>query len=125
MTATAGVALEWMSAPGIHQFYLGCGIFCVNSWCWTLFVLYVDMRYLDFTNKWLVYGRETMLPFYLLRQPVVIVIALVLVQWDAGIPLKLLVVVLGSLLVTLGLVELVIKRVNVLRRLFGMKSKPA
>jgi hypothetical protein len=35
----------------------------------------------------------------------------------------LLVVVLGSLAVTLGLVELVIKRVNVLRGLFGMKTR--
>jgi hypothetical protein len=36
--------------------------------------------------------------------------------------LKLLVVVLGSFLVTLGLVELV-KRITVLRRLLGMKPR--
>ena len=86
-------------------------------------MLYVGMRSLDFTNERLVYGQETILPFYLLHQPVIIVIAYFVVQWDTGTTLKLLVVVLGSLLVTLGLIELVIKRVSVLRGLFGMKTR--
>jgi len=50
-TAAAGVALEWMSTPGIPQFYLGWSVFSVNSWCWAVFVLYVGMRFLDFTNR--------------------------------------------------------------------------
>jgi surface polysaccharide O-acyltransferase-like enzyme len=86
-------------------------------------MLYVGMRYLDFTNKWLVYGRETIVPFYLLHQPVIIAIACFVVQWDTGTTVKYLVVVLGSLLVTLSLVELVIKRIPLLRRLFGMKTR--
>jgi peptidoglycan/LPS O-acetylase OafA/YrhL len=120
-----GVAMEWMDAAGTPGFYLLWTVWSINGWCWTLFMLYIGMRYLDFTNKWLVYGQEAILPFYLLHQPVIIVIAFSVVQWDAGIPLKLLVVVLGSLLVSLGLVEFVVKRVSVLRRLFGMKAKPA
>jgi TRAP-type mannitol/chloroaromatic compound transport system permease small subunit len=71
------------------------------------------------------------MPFFVLHQPVIIAIAYFVVQWDTstalgagtGITLKLLVVVLGSLLVTLGLVELVIKRIPVLRGLFGMKTR--
>jgi glucan biosynthesis protein C len=116
------VALEWMDSPGTPGFYLLWSMWGINGWCWSLFMLYIGMRYLDFTNKWLVYGQETILPFYLLHQPVIIVIAFYVVQWDAGITLKLLVVVVGSLLVTLGLVELVIKRVGVLRGPFGMKA---
>lgn len=123
VTAAAGVAIEWMSTPGIPQFYLGWSIFSVNSWCWTLFVLYIGMRYLDFTNQWLRYGGETIMPLFVLHQPVIIVIAYFVVQWQAGITVKLLVVVLGSLLVTLGLVEFVIKRIKVLRALFGMKTR--
>jgi glucan biosynthesis protein C len=122
-TAAAGVAMDWMSDPGLPQFYLGWSIFSVNSWCWTMFVLYIGMRYLDFTNKWLRYGGETIMPFFVLHQPVIIIIAYFVVQWDAGITVKLLVVVLGSLLVTLGLVELVIKRIGVLRGLFGIKAR--
>ena len=80
---------------------------------------------------WLRYGGETIMPFFVLHQPVIIAIAYFVVQWDTstalgagtGITLKLLVVVLGSLLVTLGLVELIIKRIPVLRGLFGMKTR--
>jgi peptidoglycan/LPS O-acetylase OafA/YrhL len=122
VTAAAGVAMEWMSTPGIPQFYLGWSIFSVNSWGWGLFILYIGMRYLNFTNRWLRYGGETIMPFFVLHQPVIIVIAYFVVQWDAGLTLKLLVVVLGSFLVTLGLAEL-IKRIGVLRVLFGMRNR--
>jgi glucan biosynthesis protein C len=122
-TAAAGVALDWMSTPGIPQFYLGWAVFCVNSWCWTLFVMYVGMRYLDFSNRWLRYGQEMIMPLFLFHQPVIITIAYYVVQWDTGILAKLLVVVLGSFAVTLGLYELVIKRINALRSLFGGKPR--
>jgi hypothetical protein len=124
VTAAAGVALEWMSTPGIPQFYLGWSIFSVNSWCLSIFVLYIGMRYLDFTSKWLRYGQETIVPFFVLHQPVIITIAFYVVQWDAGITAKLLIVVLGSFVVSLGLVELIIKRFDLLRRLFGMRPRP-
>ena len=119
------VIFEWTDSPGTAGFYLFWSVWGINGWCWTLFMLYIGKRHLDFANKWLVYGQETILPFYLLHQPVIIVIAFFVVQWDTGITLKLLVVVLGSLLATLGLVELVIKRVRVLGALFGMKRRTA
>ena len=85
-----------------------------------MLIFYIGMRFLDYTSKWLQYSREASYPFFILHQPVIIFIAFHVVQWNAGITIKLLVIVLGSLLLTLGLVELV-KRVNVLRGLFGMK----
>jgi peptidoglycan/LPS O-acetylase OafA/YrhL len=96
--------------------------FVLMSWGWALDALYLAKARLNYSNKWLVYGSDTIMPFYLLHQPVIVVIAFFVVQWDAGITLKLLVVVLGSLLVTLGLVE-VIKRISVLRGLFGIKTR--
>jgi peptidoglycan/LPS O-acetylase OafA/YrhL len=96
--------------------------FTLMSWGWALSALYAAMKYLNFSNRWLAYGNETIMPFYLFHQPVIVVIAFFVVQWDAGVTLKLSVVVLGSLLVTLGLVELV-KRIKVLRGLFGIKTR--
>jgi peptidoglycan/LPS O-acetylase OafA/YrhL len=96
----------------------------INSWCWTTFVLFIGMRYLDFSSKWLQYAQEAVLPFFLLHQPVIIVIAFYVVQWDAGIPVKLVTVVVGSFLVTLAIYELVIRRIGPLRTLFGMKARP-
>jgi glucan biosynthesis protein C len=114
---------DWIESPGTPGFYVSWTVWGINSWCWTMVIFYVGMRFLDYTNKWLQYSREASFPFFILHQPVIIFIAFYAVQWDAGITLKLLVVVLGSLLVSLGLIELVIKRINVLRGLFGMKTR--
>jgi glucan biosynthesis protein C len=97
--------------------------FTLMSWGWALSALYLTMTRLDVANKWLAYGNETIMPFYVLHQPVIIVCAFFVVQWNTGIAPKLLALVLGSLLVTLGLVELVVRRIRVLRELFGMKAQ--
>ena len=55
----------------------------------------------------------------------IIVIASFVVKWDAGIPLKVLVVVPGAFLITWALCEFVVKRVGFLRFLFGMTSPRA
>jgi len=115
-------SLDIEAAPRtLRDFTLWTAI-TVNSWSWTTFMLFIGMRYLDFSNKWLRYGQEAVLPFFLLHQPVIIVIAFYVVQWDAGIPVKLVTVVLGSFTVTLAIYELVIRRVGPLRALFGMKA---
>ena len=97
-------------------------VISANAWCWSAFMLFVGMRFLDFTNKWLVYAQEAVLPFFLLHQPVIIVIAYYVVQWNMGIFPKLVTVVIGSLLVTLALYEFVIRRIGFLRTIFGMKA---
>jgi glucan biosynthesis protein C len=96
----------------------------INSWSWTTFMLFIGMRYLDFSDKWLQYGQEAVLPFFLLHQPVIMAIAFYVVQWDTGIPAKLVTVVVGSFTVTLAIYELVIRRIGPLRALFGMKARP-
>jgi peptidoglycan/LPS O-acetylase OafA/YrhL len=117
-----GVAMEWAIDIGTPQFYLLWIVFSINSWCWTLFVLNLGMRMLDFTNKWLKYGQEMIMPFFLVHQPVILSIAFFVVQWELNLWLKLLVVVIGSFVISLAIYELIIKRIRVLRSLFGMKA---
>jgi hypothetical protein len=80
------------------------------------------MRFLHANNRWLRYGQEAVLPFFVLHHPVILVIAYFVVQWNAGLLPKLLVVVLGALAISLGLYELVIRRLDPLRVMFGMKA---
>jgi glucan biosynthesis protein C len=110
----------WSSNPGIPQFYLVQVLVAVNAWGWSLFAMFLGMRFLDFTNRWLEYGQRAALPFFVLHQPVIIVIAFFVVQWQVGIPAKMLVVVPGSFLATLAVYELAIRRVRPMRALFGM-----
>ncbi len=112
------------AAPRTLREFLIWSAVTVNSWSWTTFMLFIGMRYLDFSNKWLQYGQEAVLPFFLLHQPVIIAIAFYVVQWDAGIPVKLVTVVVGSFMLTLAIYELLIRRIAPLRALFGMKARP-
>jgi len=115
--------MTWSVTPGIPQFYLLQLFVSIIAVCYSLTMMLVGMRFLDFSNRWLRYGQEAALPFFVLHQPVIIVIAFFVVQWEAGISIKLPVVVLSSFAVSIGLYELIIQRIQPLRLAFGMKSK--
>jgi hypothetical protein len=122
--ALTAESLDLWASPRTLRDFLLWTVITINSWCWTTLMLYIGMRHLDFSNKWLRYGQEAVLPFFLLHQPVIVAIAFYVVQWDAGIPAKLVTVVLASFLVTVGIYELLIRRVARLRAFFGMKARP-
>lgn len=86
--------------------------FSLISWGWALFVPSLAITGLNFSNKWLVNGNETIMLFNLLYQPIIIVVSYFVINWDAGIPVKLLVIGISPLLITLGLVGLLIRRIN-------------
>lgn len=101
--------------------FLFWGLVAAAGWCGTAFMLFIGMRFLDRSSRALRYSLEVLLPFFVLHQPVIIVIAYFVVQWNMGLLPKMLVLLLSSFAVTLGLCELVVRRVGVLRILFGMK----
>jgi peptidoglycan/LPS O-acetylase OafA/YrhL len=114
---------DWMGSRGTPAFYLTWAVWGLNSWCWTMVFLYLGMRYLDFTNKGLQYSREASYPFFFLHQPVIVFVAFYAVQWRVDLTIKLLVVVVSSFVGTLGLYELLIRRINPVRALFGMRPR--
>jgi len=67
--------------------------------------------------------RQAKWHLYVLQQPVIIVIAFYVVQRNMGVGLKWLIISMLALALTLAMYELPIRRVNVMRRLFGMKSR--
>jgi len=120
-TVAMGEAETLFSTPSNPGFYLFWACAVVDAWCWCVTMLYVGMRFLDFSNQWTRYGQEAILPFYVLHQPVIFAIAFYVVQWEAGVTVKMLAVTLGSFVVTAALYELLVRRVAPLRALFGMK----
>jgi glucan biosynthesis protein C len=121
LVVVAAGGQQWVEDSRSLGFYLGWGLVGVNGWCWTLFALWFGMRFLDFRNRWLDRGQELIVPFYVFHQPPIVVLAFFAVQWQVGLLVQLAVIVLGSLVVTLGLCELVARRVGPARALFGMK----
>jgi glucan biosynthesis protein C len=123
MYAAGMPVVIWGETPGIPQFYSLQFLASAVALCYSLTMLFVGMRFLDFSSKWLRYSQEAVLPFFVIHQPVIIVISFFVVQWNAGISIKLPVVVLSSFAVSIGLYELVIRRIRLLRTLFGMKAR--
>jgi glucan biosynthesis protein C len=108
------------SNPGFFPFW-ACAV--VDAWCWSVVMLYVGMRFLDFSNRWTRYGQEAILPFYVLHQPVIFAVAFYVVQWPASVTVKMLTVVLASFIITIGIYELLVRRLAPLRAVFGMKGR--
>ena len=119
--ATDEFDLELVPRTPLHWVWWTCFTLC--SWCWTAFLLFVGMRFLNFGSKWLYYSHEAILPFYVFHLPVIIVIAYFVVQWDTDILPKALVLVPASFLMTIGIYEVLVKRISPVRAAFGMKPR--
>jgi peptidoglycan/LPS O-acetylase OafA/YrhL len=125
-SSAAGLPVwDWIVSPGTLGFFVTWTLFGINSWCWTMYVMYIGMRFLDTTNNWLQYSREATYPFFFVHQPVIVFIAFYVVGWQVPLLLKLLVVVIGSFAVSFGFYEVLVRRINPVRALFGMKPRTA
>lgn len=116
----------WESAafsPSDVWFYT---LVSVNAWSWVLLWLGLATRRLNFTSPALRYANEAVLPFYVLHQTIILAVGRYVVRWQTGMPAKYAVIAVVSLVLILGLYELLIRRVRWLRLLFGMRAaKPA
>jgi len=97
-------------------------VISITMWSMTIAVLYAAMSLLNFSNKVLQYANEAILPFYILHEPVIIIISFFVLAWDIPTGIKFVFVTTTSLLVTLALYELLIRRIKPVRWLFGMKN---
>ena len=93
-----------------------------NSWCWVLTALGLARSHLNFNSCFLQYANEASYPFYILHQTVIVAIGFYVVQWNVGVLEKFFIISTGSLLVTILIYELLIRRINIFRFLFGLKS---
>ncbi len=120
-----GKVYEWYVNRDIPGFYVTWILISINSWSWVVVALHVARKKLDFRNKWLEYGQEAILPFYVFHQLIIFIFAFYILKWDAAILPKLTALVLVSFVVTMLLHEFVIKRLKPMRALFGMKPRVA
>ena len=62
-------------------------------------------------------------PIYILHQTVIVIIGYYVVQWNTGILIKYVTILVGAIVVSTIVYELLVKRTNVTRFLFGMRLK--
>jgi hypothetical protein len=93
----------------------------VNSWCWILCLLGYSRKHLDINSQALQYANKAVYPFYILHQTVLIIIGYYIIQLDTGIATKYTLAVFGTYTLTLAIYELVVKRLGIMKVLFGVK----
>jgi glucan biosynthesis protein C len=106
-------------------FYDDIDIRLLATWGWIIGLFWLGGRFLNFTNRFLTHVNEMVLPFYILHQTVIVAVAYFVVQTGLAIPLKYGITAVLSFAVIVALYELIIRRIGVLRFLFGMRKKKA
>jgi glucan biosynthesis protein C len=96
-----------------------------DTWFWLAAILGFGRRHLNVDNRALRYAREGAYPFYVLHQSVIVAIGYYVVRMNAGALLKYFIIAAGSLAGTIVLYDLMVRRTNAARFLFGMKRLPS
>jgi len=91
------------------------------AWCWIVGLLGLGSRILNTNNKILVYANEAALPFYILHHTVIYTIGFYIIQWTSPVGTKYFIISITSFTIIMAIYEILIRRINWLRFLFGMK----
>lgn len=90
-------------------------------WLELFTILGFAMKRLDFSNPFLEYSREAVMPFYILHQNVLFLIGFFIVNLPISDSAKYLIIVVCTLVAIMGMYEYLVRRYNAIRILFGMK----
>lgn len=116
----AFILLAEMKVSGTNTFYLL--VRAAFAWSWLLTFLGFASRHLNFSNRFLQYANPAVLPFYILHQTVIVSIGFLIKDWGWAVLPKYLFLAATSFIVIIFIYEFVVKRVNILQILFGMKG---
>lgn len=115
---TFGLGITFKSSP----VKLGMYHEVLRSWCFILAIFGFGMKHLKGTNRFLGYATEAVLPFYMLHQPVILLVGVWVVQLQIPVFVKYVIILVLSFIGIMVLYE-GLRRVKVLRFLFGMKVR--
>ncbi len=96
----------------------------LNGWTWILLMLAWGHHLLNRPFRWLPYATECVYPWYILHQTITVVAGYGLATLSLGPLLEPALVVAATVLGSVLITELLIRRVRWLRPLFGMKPVP-
>ena len=117
-----GQLLDWKTNFGSVGYAAAQIAQAMLSWCLLIGFIYLGQRLFNFKNRFLSYASEAVLPFYILHQTVIIFIGYYVVRCELNPAVKYLVIALISFCLIMALYDLLIKRINILRFLFGMRT---
>jgi glucan biosynthesis protein C len=121
--AMPGIAALLEDDPIFLIYALGILLVGVLMWSCILTVLGYGMRYLTANHRLLAYANEGVLPFYVLHQPVILILGYFIIALPLSILAKYLIIAPLAFAITLGLYEVGVRRMNPVRQVFGLKAR--
>ena len=94
----------------------------VSAWSWVFAILGFGMRFLAVDRPILRYANEGVLPFFILHQTVLLGIGYFIMSLEIHDALKWAIVFTSSFIVIITLYTLLVRKLELLRFLFGMKT---
>ena len=94
------------------------------AWSCGMTVIGYAKVYLNKDNKYRKHLNTAIYPFYLLHQPIIVVVGFLVLQWELPIFVNVLLITLISLSLCIGTYWLLIRKFNVTRIIFGLKKNP-
>jgi glucan biosynthesis protein C len=93
----------------------------VIGWTWILAIFGFGLVRLNVRTPVLDYANEAVLPFYILHQTILLTVGFYVVNWTIPDFVKWVIIAPVSFDISMALYELLVRRINLLRVLFGMK----
>ncbi|HET9057157.1 MAG TPA: acyltransferase family protein [Chitinophagaceae bacterium] len=119
--------LRWnhLEPENIHHWtmYAYLSLYPLTAWLWVMTAVGYGKKYLNRKHKILDYINQSVYPFYILHQTVIVIIAYYVVQTTDSILIKYLFTVITSFVLSMTIYHLFIRPYTFTRFLFGMKSK--
>lgn len=112
------------AAFGTPFYFLWTVISSLSCWACVLAILGFGRQQLNFRNASLDYANEAVLPFYVLHQSVLFVVGFYVLSWAIPDLAQWAIILAGTFVMIMLLYEFLIRRINFLRVLFGMKPAP-
>ncbi len=97
-------------------------LYPIYGWCIVILTMGLGSKFLNKNNKARKFTNELVMPFFILHQTVIVVIGFYVIQLSLSMMVKYLIIVSSSLGIIIILL-LIIKYLNPLRVLFGMRWK--
>ena len=98
-------------------------LYYLGRWCWIVAFMGLGHAYLNSNSPLLRYASEASYPFYILHFLINSIVAYYVVRWNASIAIKYLAINIITIPTILVVYEVLVKRTNITRFLFGMKPK--
>ena len=114
---------EWGWKFNLPIFALIMTLCSLLIWSYLLAAFGYGMHYLTFNKPLLSYANEAVLPIYILHQPIILALGYFIIPLQLSILAKYLMITPLAFCISLGCYEYGIRRVNLLRRAFGVKIR--